>query len=162
MSSTLSPPAGGWWVGTHAAGRLGEMDLSEATVLGVLDEPDLVYPGPAQHDRPGQDRRVAVAGSLAVVVDVLGGQVITVLWHRRTARSEGPVEPAPRRTSRPPVRPVEDPAQWRELAASRGASGAWRSDGPRCSDCGASGHRSVADAFACDEVFAELERITRR
>lgn len=70
----------------HACRRMDEMGLSRSEVRRALIESVTSYPGAARY---GPGRRVYVGGDLAVVVEEATDTVITVLWHRRTARHGG-------------------------------------------------------------------------
>lgn len=68
----------------HAKMRRKQMKLTERQIEAVVAEPQCTY----TDDLHGRPRKVSVRDHLAVVTDLDGTEVVTVLWHGCAGRDE--------------------------------------------------------------------------
>lgn len=92
MAETVEPKRKGWTLTLHAAKRMIEMDVYIEEVLLACAKPEVTYPGAADH--PGKENcRTHQHGRIAVIVDPIEKNVVTVLWrtteeYSRTEKKE--------------------------------------------------------------------------
>lgn len=75
-----------WTLSGHAEERMEEMGVSVEEVQRALSNYDYDYPGSKRYP---QGRRVRVSGRIGVVYEEADHEIITVIWHRQSARSQG-------------------------------------------------------------------------
>ena len=78
---------GEWTLTDHARQRRREMGLTERQILDVLSYPELDYPGSSLYPA---GRRVRVSGPLGVIFEEDSKEIVTLIWHTREERSQGP------------------------------------------------------------------------
>ncbi len=79
---------GEWKLSDHAKCRRREMGLTERQILTVLQDPDLDYPGSKRYP---DGRRVRIRGAVGVIFEEETGEIVTLIWHTRERRCDGPV-----------------------------------------------------------------------
>jgi hypothetical protein len=79
MHQTSTSASPGWYLTHHLLLRAAERGISEAEILEVLDDPEVIY----DQDYYAPNRQVRQRGRLGVVVDRSTGAVITVVFRTR-------------------------------------------------------------------------------
>lgn len=77
-----------WSVRPHALERQALMGVSGNEIADTLCDPETDYPSPRSYNLPGEKRRVATRGRLAVVYEPHMRQIITLLWNRAEGRND--------------------------------------------------------------------------